>query len=747
MLIALLAGYNLYATNYYVSPNGSDSNSGTSPTMAWKTIDKVNASMSTITAGDIISFQSGGVYVGTLNINSKNGTESAYITINSYGTGEKPIISASQGGLVWTKVSNTIWKADLPALKISNVSVRTPSLFIDNIPQQIGREPNASVTNGGYRTINNHASNNSQITESANLPYAQNQFAGAEIVIRTNRDFFNHETIISHSGNALNITTTQKDAFIQTIRNKFGYIIQNHLNTLDIDGEWAHDIEKGLLYIYSAADPNTRKIEVPKFSHAINISNSSFIKISNIRAENSSVNTLGGQNWKSVIIDGCEILNSAEFGSNVWTATNCQFINSTIENVNNTGFRWEGCSNVVFKNNIMKNVGMRAGMGGSSFIPHTGLRLINSNTGETSTIENNIITQIGYHGLNTGNNVLVRQNDVSHFCKVKDDGGGIYMAGNLKAMTIAQNFVHDAPGAFDGAPAGDEPKTAGIYVDNNSINKSILNNTVYNIGAWGIMANLSGNNIIKSNLTYNCGTGLILNTYANTFGTNGSTALSENNTAINNILVAGNIKQYCARFNNSVNPSTIGSNLGILDSNYYLQPFAQGLQIRVEGNAKEDLTFTQFKAKYPNYEANGKNGPSSIEPGKEIRFETNFSNTEKSLSLGSSNYVDVKGNTYSENVKIPPYGSMILFLQTKPLVLGTEIVENQIKVYPNPSSEYVTVTNLQVGDQIIIANSVGSILETLSVKNSTETISLKGFSSGVYYIPVSGKGLKRMVVE
>ena len=31
------------ATDYYVSPNGNDNNTGTSPEAAWQTIDKVNS--------------------------------------------------------------------------------------------------------------------------------------------------------------------------------------------------------------------------------------------------------------------------------------------------------------------------------------------------------------------------------------------------------------------------------------------------------------------------------------------------------------------------------------------------------------------------------------------------------------------------------------------------------------------------------------------------------------------------------
>ncbi|MGB3525321.1 MAG: hypothetical protein WBB32_05075, partial [Flavobacteriales bacterium] len=43
-----------FATDYYVSPSGNDSNNGTSPATAWQTIDRLNQSFNLWQPGDRI---------------------------------------------------------------------------------------------------------------------------------------------------------------------------------------------------------------------------------------------------------------------------------------------------------------------------------------------------------------------------------------------------------------------------------------------------------------------------------------------------------------------------------------------------------------------------------------------------------------------------------------------------------------------------------------------------------------------
>jgi hypothetical protein len=84
-------------TTYYVSPTGSDSNSGTSPTQAWQTINHVD--QVTFQPGDQILFQGGATFVGNLAFDSR---DVGPITVGSYGNGRATLDAGDQTGILVT---------------------------------------------------------------------------------------------------------------------------------------------------------------------------------------------------------------------------------------------------------------------------------------------------------------------------------------------------------------------------------------------------------------------------------------------------------------------------------------------------------------------------------------------------------------------------------------------------------------------------------------------------------------------
>src|SRR5258708_16335020 len=99
ILIACLMAWallpNSSATNYYISPSGSDTNPGTQA-LPWQTINKVNST--TFTPGDEILFQGGQTFAGRLIFSgTSTGTSANPIVVSSYGTGAATISSSSDG--------------------------------------------------------------------------------------------------------------------------------------------------------------------------------------------------------------------------------------------------------------------------------------------------------------------------------------------------------------------------------------------------------------------------------------------------------------------------------------------------------------------------------------------------------------------------------------------------------------------------------------------------------------------------
>src|SRR5690606_6913208 len=84
-----------YAAEYYVSPQGSDDDAGTSASAAWRTIAKANR---TVQPGDVVHLL-GGRYVNDPIRPARSGTAEAPIRYRAYGDGEPVLTSDKPRGL------------------------------------------------------------------------------------------------------------------------------------------------------------------------------------------------------------------------------------------------------------------------------------------------------------------------------------------------------------------------------------------------------------------------------------------------------------------------------------------------------------------------------------------------------------------------------------------------------------------------------------------------------------------------
>ena len=109
IIIMIMITSQIFAATYYVdATNGNDSNNGTSPEIAWKTINKVNNS--SFNSGDSILFKRGEIWREQLTIPSSSSPGNP-ITFGAYGSGDNPIINGSDIIKEWTNYSGDIWEA------------------------------------------------------------------------------------------------------------------------------------------------------------------------------------------------------------------------------------------------------------------------------------------------------------------------------------------------------------------------------------------------------------------------------------------------------------------------------------------------------------------------------------------------------------------------------------------------------------------------------------------------------------
>jgi hypothetical protein len=83
------------------------------------------------------------------------------------------------------------------------------------------------------------------------------------------------------------------------------------------------------------------------------------------------------------------------------------------------------------------------------------------------------------------------------------------------------------------------------------------------------------------------------------------------------------------------------------------------------------------------------------------------------------------------------------------IVSNAEINENDIIIYPNPASDFITVEGIELGNSIIFYNSIGTKCLDVPINQSNQRIDLTNLPTGVYLLrDANGKrNLGRVVVE
>ena len=124
-------------SKYYVSNDGNDDNTGSSPDQAWKSIAKVNAAI--LTAGTTIYFKRGDEWRESLMVD-ESGTSDSLITFTAYGSGAKPIINGADIVSGWSTDSKNIWYSNCPVITDYGMNYDYVVLVNGVICKQVGKK-------------------------------------------------------------------------------------------------------------------------------------------------------------------------------------------------------------------------------------------------------------------------------------------------------------------------------------------------------------------------------------------------------------------------------------------------------------------------------------------------------------------------------------------------------------------------------------------------------------------------------
>ncbi|MCU7550617.1 Ig-like domain-containing protein [Chitinophagaceae bacterium LB-8] len=700
------------AKTYYFSASGNDSYSSTQATnqsTPWKSINKLNAIWSTLQPGDVVLFKRGETFYGTIKPN-KSGSSSAPITIGAYGSGNNPVITGFVTLSSWTSIGSGRYESYNASLG-STVAMVT----MNGLAQELGRYPNSNASNKGYLNFESKGTNS--ITDNE-LPSSPN-WAGAEVVIRSSHWSLDRMNITSHSGH----TIAYSPAASYSLKAGFGYFIQNDVRTLDKQGEWAYKAStKKLTVHFGSSTPSSYQVKASVLTNVVYISGYNYITFDNLTFEGANDDALYIKSSTGTQVLNCNILNTGNNGIEATSTTKLLVENSTIDYSNNNGiFLTGGNSYTTIRSNAIKNSGIFAGMGFNGANNSVGLR----DNGNNSLIEYNTIDNSGYCAIRfTGNYSTIKNNFITNFCFVKDDGAGIYTGSPDKVERVGRkitgNIILNGIGAKEGTTDKTTLQASGIYLDNYTANIDITDNTVANCGKVGIYVHNAHKLNIRNNTSFDNNSGQLQFTFDNT-----GARITQINMK-NNIFVSKTKTQTVGYFYTYLGSSDINS-FGTLDSNYYARPIDDNSTIRTatglytSSQVISARTLSGWQTAYV-HDDRSKKSPktlsSTVDPNSYLRLEYNASNTSKTIALDAT-YIDMKNKTYSGSITLAPYASAVL-MKTSSSSTGTTAPNQAPTVTitsPKANATYTAPASVRL--TATAADADGSISKVEFYKGST----------------------------
>jgi len=661
ILLFLCLLQNSFATNYYLSNSGNDSNTGTSAAFAWQTLSKLNSTK--LTPGDSVLFNRGDVFYGGI-IAATSGIAGAPITYGAYGAGAKPVITGFSKVSGWNNKGGNIWESKIAVSTLPDLKM----VLINGVSTPMGRYPNGDASYPflpnfyKFQSSTGTGSGSSSITSS--LLSGGADWTGADVVIRISQWAFHRELITSQSGSTLHFTGGAGG-----LEPGWGFFIQNDIRTLDKQGEWYYNPSTKKISIYSTRMPTDVQVSTVDtlFSFSPNSSILKYVNIDNIHfmgantygafisghlafsVTNCNVSYCG---FEGVMLYGGgiksgTIKNSTFYGnggSGIFATGDAQDLTITNNHVNVSGVI------SVYKQNDYTDGGLTVNAPGS---------LIQYNTVDSS----------AYCGINfRGKSTRVKNNFFNHSAMVRGDAAGIYtgFAGET-GKVIDSNIVINSMGNPRGSRSNDY-FAFGIYIDDLGTDIGVSGNTILNCRTAGIYLHNSNHLTVRSNTIFNCGSLAGETMWANG-GVSIDASTSEmgsvhNNVFTNNIIFAVTPYQHALNYYAQSGSRGEVSNFGKIDSNYYVKIKTRSTLIKSRQTGLDGTATLSAWQSFSTHDAHSQEFTKTIMNKDSVRVVYNMNNYDSTLSL-TDKYIDAKGQIYNGRITLRPYSSKVLIYAGK----------------------------------------------------------------------------------
>ncbi len=220
---------------FYVSASGSDSNSGESPALAWRTVKRVNEAK--LAPGDGVLFQAGATFSDETLMPDSSGTEKSPIVFGSYGTGNatltKGVWFRGQNGLAFEHLTIEGAEGNLQGTG-ENITVEWCTIGNDSLPI------NATANNTNWTIDDNtidHAGNSGMLLEGENFTISGNTITNTGL--DTSIPYGKHGIYLKvANATVTNNTITNFSADGISARYRNSVITGNHISNGEIGIAW-----------------------------------------------------------------------------------------------------------------------------------------------------------------------------------------------------------------------------------------------------------------------------------------------------------------------------------------------------------------------------------------------------------------------------------------------------------------------------------------------------------------------------
>ena len=511
------------SVNYYVSPTGSDTNTGTQSS-PFKSIQHARDLVRQLKNTSGLPFGGIAVYLlaGEYSVNQTisfteqdSGSVSSPIIYSAYPgadvrfTGAYNIPSSAFSAVTDSAVLQRIpsaarvnvLQADLKSLGFQDYSDMTYSLqnegetpstsqfFVNDQLQSLAKWPNT-----GYATMG-AVTNNNTFVYSGTEPSSWENAEDAWVSGFFGADYWNEKIGISAINTNNSMITLEQNAIWNSMKAGQRYYVYNLLEELDTPGEWYLNRNTGMLYYYPNGSLLDQKIRLSKFmSDMFSVNNCQYVQFSNIKFEDTCDNAVSVQNSNHVLIAGCSFSGIGRQAVDISGGSSCGILSSDIYDCGKGGVFVRGGDRPTLTrgNHYVRNCEIYNFS--TEKMTYSPAVLLN---GCGNTISHNRIHDGPHEGIDlSGNDQTIEYNEMYNVCTQTGDCGAIYCARDWtqRGNVITGNLLHDFTGWSGNVRA--------IYLDDMISGTLVKQNTLYNVGS-AIFIHGGRDNTVLNNIIAN----------------------------------------------------------------------------------------------------------------------------------------------------------------------------------------------------------------------------------------------------